>query len=297
MNEKVLISGAAGFIGRHLIKELKKQGIDYLGIDNTEDAVNNIIRTSLLDFMGLKDVLKEYKPTVIVHLAAIALATYENTAEIYNVNVVGTENLMRAITETCTEGTRMVMVSTAGVYGNQNKEFYDETLPFNPENHYSYSKMITEYLSAQYGNIDIRIVRPFNIIGAGQRNVFLIPKLIECFAQRKPELRIGNIKPERDYVSIEYCIQALLALALKKEIKYKVYNICSGIGHSVQDVIDILKSYYGYCPEIIVDEKFVRKNEIWRMVGNPERLLELLDGKKSKPFDDLIIDMCEESQF
>lgn len=293
MSKKVLITGAAGFIGRHLIEVFKEKGIETLGIDNVSVPEMNIKECSILNYQAVVDAMEKFKPDAIVHLAAIALATYENISEIYNVNVCGSENLLKAATQVCVKGTRMVLVSTAGVYGNQNKEFYDESLPFNPENHYSYSKMVVELLSKQYEDLDIKIVRPFNIIGVGQRSVFLIPKLVEHFALRKPELRIGNLKPERDYVDVEYCTNVLSELAVREEVTHRVYNICSGIGHSVQDVIDILTKHCNYCPEIVIDERFIRKNEVWRMVGDPKRLTELLNGKTYSGFEKVIIEMCD----
>lgn len=291
MAKRVLITGAAGFIGRHLINELSVKGIEFTGIDHIEVPELNIKEVSLLKYKEMRDIIADYKPNVIVHLAAIALATYGDTAEIYNVNVCGTENLFKVATEVCDKGTRVILISTAGVYGNQNKEFYDEDLSFNPENHYSFSKMITEFLAKQYSDLDIKIVRPFNIIGEGQKRVFLIPKLVEHFAYKKPELRIGNLKPERDYVDINYCVDILSELIVRENIEYNIYNICSGIGYSVQDVIDILKEYSNFCPEIVVDPKFVRKNEVWRMVGKPDRLLSLMNGKTCQSFEIIIKNM------
>lgn len=293
MYRKVLITGASGFIGRHLMKEFGKIGIEAFGIDNVSIPKLNVRECSILDYDSIVSILDEFRPDAIVHLAAIALATYENILEIYNVNVCGSENLLKATDAVCGKGTKVILVSTAGVYGNQNKEFYDETLPFSPENHYSYSKMVVELLSKQYNDLDIRIVRPFNIIGVGQRSVFLIPKLVEHFAYRKPELRIGNLTPERDYVDIHFCTKVLTELTKRNDLKHNIYNICSGVGHSVQNVIDILTKYCDFCPEIIVDERFIRKNEVWRMVGNPDRLSELLGGERYTGFEKVITEMCD----
>lgn len=295
MRKKVLITGVTGFIGRYLVKELEQRGIECLGIDNVESTsvACKIEKVSLLDYDKIYEVLKEFQPDAIIHLAAIALATYENVPEIYSVNVCGTENLLRACREACIEGTRVVMISTAGVYGNQEKAFYDETLQYNPENHYSYSKMVTEFVAKQYPELDIRIVRPFNIVGVGQRNVFLIPKLVEHFAKKRKELNIGNLKPERDYVDVGYCAFTLAELALREDVDYDVYNICSGIGYSVQDVIDILSMHSGFCPQVIIDPRFIRKNEVWRLVGSPDRLLQFLNNKKCQNFNETLIQMYE----
>lgn len=291
-NKRVLVTGASGFIGNNLVCELQKRGLECLALDNTPYNKGNCasVQASLLDISAIKAVLIEFRPNIIIHLAAIALVTFENVSEIYRVNVCGTENLLKAAKEV-TAGARVILISTAGVYGNQDKQYYDETLPFNPENHYSFSKMITEYISQQYEELDIKIVRPFNIIGVGQRNTFLIPKLVEHFAEKREELRIGNLKATRDYVDVEYCAYILAELATRDDVNYNVYNICSGVGHSVQDIITILGQYSKFYPRVIVDPQFVRKDEVWRLVGNPKRLLEFLNGRKCREFEDTLKQM------
>lgn len=292
--EKVLITGASGFIGRCFIDELKKRNIGYIGIDCRKDEVLNIDDISILDFEKLKNKFIEEKPTVIVHMAAIASATYENISELYNINVVGTENILRSVRECGMENTRIVLMSTAGVYGNQGDELYCETLGYNPENHYSYSKMINEFLAKQYSELDIRIVRPFNIIGYGQNANFIVPKVVWHFANKMESIRLGNLKPKRDYVDVEFCVNALAEIALRKDVKHKVYNICSGIGHSVEEVIDTLRKISGHNPEIITDPAFIRKNEVWKMVGDNRRIMEIMGDKKVEDFETMIRNIYDE---
>ena len=296
MSKKILLTGASGFIGEYLIRELETREIDYLAIDAKKSykiPETNQQVVSILDYEQLVHTLEQYKPDAIIHLAAIALATYENVPEIYNVNVCGTENLFRACIASEIQLPRIVLISTAGVYGNQGEILYSEDLPYHPENHYSYSKMVAEFLAKQYADLDIKVVRPFNIVGVGQRNVFLIPKLVEHFAEKKEELHIGNLEPQRDYVDVEYCAYVLAELALRKDVEFDVYNICSGIGRSVRDVINILEKHSGYCPKIVIDPKFVRKNEVWRLVGSPERLQHLIGTRKCQDFERVLIDMYE----
>ena len=292
---KVFLTGAGGFIGRNLIKKLHEQNIEVLGCDNTGGR-DDIKKISLLDYDELKKQIAEFQPDTVIHLAAIALAIYGNTSEIYNVNVVGTEILLKVLSEVCKNKVKLILISTAGVYGNQSEEFYHEDLPFNPANHYSYSKMVTEYMLRQHPDLEFTIVRPFNIIGVGQRQVFLIPKLVEHFAKKSRELHVGNLKPERDYVDINYCVYILSELAQRNDMKHSIYNICSGVGHSVEDIIKILAEYSGHNPEIVVDPAFVRKNEVWRMVGDPTRLLDFVNGKKCSDFRKTLIDMYEYSK-
>ena len=207
MNKRILVTGAEGFIGKYLLDELGNRGVEYLATDVISEEIvqkENYRKVSLLHKEEIRKVVRDYQPDVVVHLAAIALVTHENIPEIYEVNVCGTENLLSVLAEEQKNKTRVVLMSTAGVYGNQDAEFYDESLPYKPSNHYSFSKMITEYLSKEYEeSLDIKIVRPFNIIGTGQKETFLIPKLVKYFAERVDRIPLGNISSIRDYISVD----------------------------------------------------------------------------------------------
>ena len=296
--KRVLITGASGFIGQFVLKEmLKNEDIDFLAIDTRKIPNVNIEKqelVSLLDKDKLMEIIKKYKPNIIVHLAAIALVTHDNVGEIYNVNVQGTENLLEVAQEYCDKGTRVILASTAGVYGNQKVEKYKEDLPYNPANNYSYSKMITEYLGKRYkDDLEIVTIRPFNIIGVGQSENFLIPKLVEHFANRKEKLSVGNISSFRDYVDVEYCAEVIMELVLREKIDFDILNICSGIPTSGEMILQLLQEMTSFKPEIEISKNFVRKNEVWRMIGDTTRLSEFMNGKKSQSVKDILLKMLD----
>ena len=296
--KRVLITGASGFIGQFVLKEMiKNEDIDFFAIDTRKIPNISIEKqelVSLLDKEKLIEIIKRYKPNIIVHLAAIALVTHNNVGEIYNVNVQGTENLLEAIQEYCNKETRVILASTAGVYGNQKVEKYKEDLPYNPANNYSYSKMITEYLGKRYkDNLEIVIIRPFNIIGVGQSENFLIPKLVEHFANRKERLSVGNISSFRDYVDVEYCAEVIMELVLREKIDFDILNICSGIPTSGEMILQLLQEITSFKPEIEISENFVRKNEVWRMIGDTTRLSNFMNGKKSQSVKDILLKMLD----
>lgn len=296
--KRVLITGASGFIGQFVLKEmLKNEDIDFFAIDTRK--IPNISTekqelVSLLDKEKLMEIIKRYKPNIIIHLAAIALVTHDNVGEIYNVNVQGTENLLEVTQEYCDKGTRVILASTAGVYGNQKVEKYKEDLPYNPANNYSYSKMITEYLGKRYkDDLEIVTIRPFNIIGVGQSENFLIPKLVEHFANRKEKLSVGNISSFRDYVDVEYCAEVIMELVLREKIDFDILNICSGIPTSGEMILQLLQEMTSFKPEIEISKNFVRKNEVWRMIGDTTRLSEFMNGKKSQSVKDILLKMLD----
>ncbi|WP_071124064.1 NAD-dependent epimerase/dehydratase family protein [Leptotrichia massiliensis] len=295
--KKILITGASGFIGKYVLKKIKDNDLDFLAIDAQKvlDVSSENQRViSLLDKENLGEVIKSYKPNVIVHLAAIALVTHKNTGEIYNVNVQGTENLLESAQNYCDKNTRVILASTAGVYGNQNVDKYGENLTYNPANHYSYSKMITEYISKQYKeDLDIVTIRPFNIIGVGQSEKFLVPKLVEHFADRKEKLSVGNISSFRDYVDVEYCAEVIMELISRKKLDFDILNICSGIPTNGEMIIQLLQEITDFKPEIEISSDFVRKNEVWRMIGDTTRLWEFMNGKKSQSVKDILVKMLD----
>ena len=295
--KKILITGASGFIGKYILKKIKDNNLEFLTIDTQkvlDVSSENQKVVSLLDKEKLDEVIKLYKPNVIVHLAAIALVTHKNTGEIYNVNVQGTENLLESAQNYCDKNTRVILASTAGVYGNQNVDKYGENLTYNPANHYSYSKMITEYISKQYKeDLDIVTIRPFNIIGVGQSEKFLVPKLVEHFADRKEKLSVGNISSFRDYVDVEYCAEVIMELISRKKLDFDILNICSGIPTNGEMIIQLLQEITDFKPEIEISSDFVRKNEVWRMIGDTTRLWEFMNGKKSQSVKDILVKMLD----
>ncbi len=295
--KKIFITGGNGFIGKYLCYECEKSGIDYMSVSNLKpENLKHERQIDILDSDQLMDILLDYQPDAIIHLAAIASPIHGNLSEIYNVNVGGTENLLISAQKALPPGTRLILTSTAGVYGNQPVRRLSEDLPFNPINHYSFSKMVTELLSKQYSDyLDIHIVRPFNIVGVGQNENFLVPKLVKHFACKTPEINMGNMGAYRDYVSVEFCAKVFLMLATCERNIPDIVNICSGIGHSCQDVVDMLIKITGFVPKINSTNKYIRKNEVWSLVGDTARINSLVEGMFQTPsLEEILKDMLQE---
>lgn len=294
--KKILITGGTGFIGKQIIRKCIESGVDYLscGVDVVNENEHERF-CDITDIESIKKVIADYVPDSIIHLAAIAAPVHKNIAQIYSVNVVGTENMLSAAAELLPPTTRFILISTAGVYGNQDIKQYNEELNFNPVNHYSYSKMITEIISRQYKDrLNITIVRPFNVIGLGQVTNFLVPKLVKAFTEKQPELFLGNTKAVRDFIPCELCAETMLKLCLCEENAPDILNICSGVGHTCEDVINLLAEITGHHPKVTSSSEFIRTNEIWRMVGDPTRLSSFLGYDVSKDYlKDVLISMIQ----
>ncbi|MDR2007297.1 MAG: GDP-mannose 4,6-dehydratase [Acidaminococcales bacterium] len=297
----ILITGGTGFIGSYLVREMLKDDTDFVVLSNRNADFappDKIARATLEDREALKTAFKRHRPDAVIHLAAVASAVYGEINDFYTVNVCGTENLLEAAREFCRPGTRVVLVSTAGVYGNQDIEFLHEELLFNPCNHYSYSKMVMEVLSRNYSDVlDIKIARPFNIIGSGQKESFLVPKLVRAFACAQETIALGNVDSVRDYVPVNFCVKVLLKLARQKEACPQILNICRGGAYSCIDIVAMLKDLTGLSPKIEIAESFVRKNEVKRMVGDNTRLTKFIGGGKEETVREILAKMLSAAGF
>lgn len=258
---------------------------DLLDFVQREDKGIRYVSGDILDQSALDAAVQMFSPDAVVHLAAVAAPVYNDAARLYNVNVCGTENVLEAVREYGKSGTRVVLMSTAGVYGNQDEPLDREDMPCAPVNHYSYSKLINEYMSRQYDELDICILRPFTIVGEGQRNAFLVPKLLEAFLSEQQVISLGNLDAKRDCFDVGYTVRVIAEAATRASVPFSILNICSGIGRTVTDIVEILEHITGFHPEIRVDDRYVRKNEIWSMVGDTGQLLTFMNGEKPEPLE------------
>lgn len=285
MKKRVFLTGANGFIGQYVLKELLSQGVTVLAHSRTPVRVAQdyqVCHFDLNDLKSVEAVLAEFHPDSIVHLAAIASPTYGNIAELYKTNVEISENLLEAASR-IRNNCRVVLASTAGVYGNSEFDKISENCAYNPQNHYSYSKMVMEFIAKNYmDSLDIKIVRSFNVIGKSQKENFLIPKLVKAFAEKQKVLKVGNLNTVRDYVNIEFSAKVFAKLALDEYCDLTYLNICSGNGVKGTEIISLLKDIYNYLPEIEVCDEFLRKNEIMSMIGNPALCFEYM-GEHIRP--------------
>lgn len=297
--KKILITGANGFIGRNLCRECRERGLAYIPVYGRRAAeaegAEKPFHLNLEDAQEVDALIQTCQPDVIVHLAAIASPVFQDIGTIYRVNVGGSENLLSAAAK-LNNHCRVILISTAGVYGNQDISRLHEELPFNPVNHYSYSKMVMEVMSRQYADrLDLHIVRPFNIIGTNQTQGFLIPKLIRHFAEQAPQIELGNLTAVRDYVSVKFCVRVLVDCAVSEGPLPPVLNICSGVGHSCLQVIEILEQLTKHTLDIIQTATLSRPNEIWNLVGDPQRLNTVVQNRyASARLEEILATMLED---
>jgi len=291
-SKKVLITGVNGFTGRYLAAELRARGFDVTGTARvpTDDST---IPLDVTNKNQISNVLKAVRPEFVFHLAAISFVAHSDPLEFYNVNVLGTENLLQAISESDLNIKKVLISSSANIYGNSNSGLISESVQPEPINHYACSKLVMEKVTANFfENVPIIITRPFNYTGAGQALHFLVPKIVSHFKDKRPILELGNLDVARDFSSVRFVVESYIRL-MTSEVRSEIVNICSGKSHSLLEIVDFLKKVSGHNLKVVVNPNFVRKNEVKEITGDNKKLLSFFNDLEVINFYQTIKEMYE----
>lgn len=291
---RVLITGISGFTGQYVSKHLISEGYEVYGLVSSKEtaeslsvgAEKSIYPCLLSDKAALGRILLEVQPDYVIHLAAISYVGHSDLDAMYSTNVIGTENLLVAIEQNVKHIKKVVIASSANVYGNNDKNNLSEIEVFSPINHYAISKVAMEYMVDLYKKrLPIVITRPFNYTGVGQGEKFLVPKIISHFKSKRPVIELGNLDVARDISDVRYVAEVYGELLEAESIDGDVFNICSGTAISLERIVDIAKLKTGHDIEVIVNPDFVRKNELKSLSGNNVKLSTILKTAKRYDFE------------
>jgi GDP-6-deoxy-D-talose 4-dehydrogenase len=244
--------------------------------EGTEPAYR---RCDLRDSVALNALIAEIRPHAVVHLAGIAFVGHGDAEAFYHVNLLGTRNLLAALASQAQPADRVLLVSSANVYGNAQAGMLDEAQIPNPANDYAVSKLAMEYMARLWQDrLPIVIARPFNYTGRGQSLSFVIPKLVDHFKRRADLVELGNLHVEREFNDVRMVASVYREL-LNHGQPGEIYNVCTGRPHALQHVIERLKSMTGHAIDVRVNPAFVRANEVHRLCGDPGKLNALAESK------------------
>lgn len=262
----VLLTGGTGFTGKFVAEALVAAG------HRVVDAERTGATFDLTQPATIRAVLQEARPDYVIHLAAVSFVAHEDATAFYAVNTIGTTHLLDAIVAAGLEPRRIVIASSANIYGNAQVEPITEATPPAPVNHYAASKLAMELLVRTYfDRLPIVVTRPFNYTGVGQSASFLVPKLVAHFAQRRPFVELGNLDVVRDFSDVRTVAQSYVRL-LTADVPDRVTNLCSGVGRSLRWVVEQLAELSGHKIEVRVNPAFVRATEVHRLVGSSSRM-------------------------
>ncbi len=282
-----LITGRAGFTGRYLSTELIQAGYQVVGLEQSPQDANDL-QADLLDAPRLRAVLAEVRPDFVVHLAAIAFVAHQDANTFYQTNVIGTRNLLEAIAAQGKTPKKVLLASSANIYGNNTPSRLNESTPPAPANDYAVSKLAMEYMARLWmDRLPIIISRPFNYTGVGQSEQFLLPKIVRHFRQRAPMIELGNLDVWRDFSDVR-AIVAAYAKLLTLNSSGQTVNVCSGNTFSIREVISMCGKLTGHTINIKVNPKFVRQNEVKELRGDATYLHKIIGNTTAFTLEDTL---------
>ncbi|UUY09835.1 GDP-mannose 4,6-dehydratase [Pseudomonas sp. J452] len=291
-----LITGALGFTGRFMVDELRRHGYRVTGLGSQASPEPDYRQVDLTDGQALQACLGELQPDYVVHLAALAFVQHGDANAFYQVNVIGTRNLLEAIASMGKAPERVLLASSANVYGNATPGMLSESAALAPANDYAVSKMAMEAMARLWcDRLPLVIARPFNYTGVGQAEQFLLPKIVSHFRRKAPLIELGNLDVSRDFTDVRNLVSAYRRL-LECGVNGTTVNICSERSHSLREVIEMCATISGHQLEVRVNPAFVRANEVRSLWGSAAHLRELIGDWDTPSLDSTLRWMLAERQ-
>lgn len=275
---RILITGANGFTGRHLVERLARDGHELHGLvhspaEDGQDLLEATHVADLRDLPTLSDVIAKVRPDKVVHLAAIAFVAHGDASELYSANIFGTRNLLQALSTAGTAPSAVLLASSANVYGNRREGVLDESVAPEPANDYGITKLTCEMLAGLYSDrLPIITVRPFNYTGRGQSEQFIIPKIVAHAKACSETIELGNIDVARDFSDVRAVVDSYARLLEAPQALGGLFNVCSGEARTLSEVLDLAAELTGHRMEVRVNPAFVRPDEVRMLCGSRARL-------------------------
>lgn len=290
-NDRLLITGDQGFVGRHALAHWPQA----VGLSARMPGID------ICDKSALQAALDGLMPDAVLHLAALSFVpdSFKNPEKTFEVNFLGILRLLQALAERGFKG-RFLLVSSGDAYGQVPLAQLPivETLALRPRNPYAVSKAAAEALCYQWsqtGPFEVLVARPFNHIGAGQQPNFAISDFARQIAeiaagQRPPVLQTGNIEVTRDFTDVADVLRAY-GLILANGHNGEVYNVCSGIERSMRSLIERLLLLAGVQADIEVDAARLRPADQPRVWGSHAKLTAHTGWQPDVPLDQTLLNL------
>lgn len=285
-----LVTGAAGFVGRHLTRHLKESGHEVMGLvhpgehhdELVLDGVDAIVAADLLDDEALSRAVNGFAPDAIYHLAAFSNpeSSLQQVRQTLETNILGTQNLLAAATATG-RGPRVLLVGSAQQYGkvDEAEQPISENrvqLPLTP---YAVSKASQELLGQRYflsEGLPVFWTRSFNHTGPGQADTYVCSSFARQIVEvetgdRPPEIRVGNLAARRDFTDVRDVARAYAAIVERGE-PGRAYNVCRGEAVSIRQILDTFIELSRASVEATVDPDRYHAIDAPLIVGDVTRL-------------------------
>jgi len=292
---RALVTGAAGFVGRHLVTWLEEAGDDVVTTDRHDGL-------DVLDTDALAAFVAEVAPEVVYHLAGQADVggSWSSPVATFRVNAEGTLNLLLACEAAGVD--RVLAVASADVYGPVPADELPigEDRPLRPVSPYGASKAAADLLALQAhlaSGLGVIRVRPFNHLGPGQSDRFVAPALASRIVRAErggdPHIPVGNLSARRDFTDVRDVVRAYRLLA-EHGTPGEAYNVCSGTDVAVQELADRLVAQARVPVELTPDPELLRPVDTPRLCGDPARLQAATGWTPAFSLDQTLADVLDD---
>jgi GDP-4-dehydro-6-deoxy-D-mannose reductase len=313
--KKYLITGLSGFVSQYFLRHLDTLGerVQVIGVSRSRyeppQAFKNIDlyveEADLTNRLLIQDILAYYKPNYVLHLASDSSVAYswKYPTNSFKNNTTIFLNLLESIRIIQTP-CRILSVGSSEQYGIVKPEMLplNEEAPSNPINPYAVARMSQELLSKVYVQSfgqDIIMTRSFNHIGPNQRGDFVISsfarQIIQLKHQKIQTIKAGNLDIVRDFSDVRDVVRAY-HLLLERGTRGEVYNICSGIGNTLYDILHLMCKLYGVEYQFEEDRHFVRPNDNPQIIGDNHKIKAHVGWVPELSLEQSLVDILESTE-
>lgn len=288
---KALVTGAHGFVGRHLHAHLAERGDDVVAVDRESDVT---------DSSGVRELLEQCTPDVIYHLAALTYVgdSWKDPVEFTRVNVLGTKNVLDAAHAVVPDAT-VILVSSADVYGvvGEGDLPLTETFRVAPANPYASSKVEAERVAHdafRHWGQRVIVARPFNHIGPGQSLNFVVPaiakRLLDAVATGAHSIAVGELSTRRDFSDVRDVVRAYRLLD-QYGVAGEIYNVASGHDVGLDEIAARLVELIAPSMTLVTDTSLLRPVDLPVSRGSFEKLHEVSGWEPTIALETSLLDV------
>jgi GDP-4-dehydro-6-deoxy-D-mannose reductase len=260
---RTLVTGAGGFVGRHMVRHLEATGHQVVATDRSDGGPD------LADAQAIADLVRTAAPTSIVHLAGWSDvgSSWHHPDDAWNANATGTLHVLEAAVAAGVD--RVLVASSAEVYGSVDAAALpiDETQPLAPANPYAAAKAAAEMLTLPYASRGLAVIRTraFNHLGPGQRPQFVAPalasRILDAIRTGAATVPVGRLDTRRDFTDVRDVVAAYAAL-LRDGVGGEAYNVCSGVDRSIAQIAELILEVTGAEVELVPDPALQRPHDV-----------------------------------